>query len=157
MTLSKQILISVWVILLGLFLGMSYFTLNNTEKFVQNQLSQNAQDTANSLGLSLSISLKGNNLPTAKRIIDALFDSGYYQNIKMVSTNGVVLIDLVNDEDVYNVPDFFEKIINITPPIKQAVVLDGWQQLGKVYVQCHPGFAYQKIYENLKQGGDSNI
>jgi diguanylate cyclase (GGDEF)-like protein len=152
MTLSKQLFLTVFITLIGLFGGMSYFTLGNTEQFVQNQLAQNAQDTANSLGLSLSTSLKGDDLPTAKRIIDALFDSGYYQNIKMVSTNGVVLIDLVNKEDAYDVPDWFEQLFNIDPPIKEAIVLDGWKQLGKVFVQCHPGFAYKQIYENMKEG-----
>ncbi len=152
MTLSKQLLITVFIILVGLFLGMSYFVLKNTEEFVQSQLAQNAQDTANSLGLSISTSLKGNDLPTAKRIIDAIFDSGYYQNIKMVSTNGVTLVELINKKEVYNVPDWFEKIINIASPVKEAVVLDGWNQLGKIFVQCHPGFAYEQLYKNLTEG-----
>ncbi len=152
MTLSRQLFLAVFLTLFGLFAGMSYFTLVNTQKFLQYQLTQNAQNTANLLGLSLSTSLKNDDLDSAKRISHVLFGSGYYQNIKMVSGNGVVLIDLVNKQDAYDVPDWFENLVKINPPIKEAVISDGVTAFGKVFVQCHPGYAHEQIFENM-QGG----
>lgn len=152
MTLSKQLFLTVFIILIGLFGGMSYFTLENTQKFVQKQLAQNAQDIANTLSFSVAPSLKNDDFANAKRIIDALFQSGYYQNIKLISSNDVELINLVNEQDDFDVPDWFTYIVNIMPAVKQAYVFDGTTPLGKVFVQCHPGFAYEQAYETMKEG-----
>lgn len=152
MTLSRQLFLAVFLTMMGLFSGMSYFTLVNTQKIVQYQLTQSAQDTANSLALSLSTSLKNKDLTTIKRILDTLFDSDYYQNIKLVSNDGVEWVDLVNQPDADDVPDWFEALIKINPPIKHAIILDGPIELGKIFVQCHAGFAHEQIYENMKTG-----
>lgn len=151
MTLSKQLFLTVFIILICLFGGMSYFTLENTEKFVQKQLAQSAKDIADTLSFSIASSLKNEDFVGAKRIIDALFKSGYYQNIKLISSNEVELIDLVNEQDIFDVPDWFVQVVNINPPVKQAYVIDGSTSLGKVFVQCHPGFAYEQAYETMKE------
>lgn len=130
---------------------MTYFTLENTEKFVQKQLAQSAQDIANNLSFSIEPSLKSDDFANAKRIIDALFQSGYYQHIKLVSSNDVLLIDLVNEQDSFDVPDWFVQIVNLTPPVKQAYIMNESVSLGQVFVQCHPGFAYEQAYETMKE------
>ena len=152
MTLSKQLFLTVFITLIGLFGGMSYFTLENTEKFVQKQLAQSAQDIAHTLSFSVAPSLKNDDFSNAKRIIDALFQSGYYQNIKLISSNDVVLVDLINQQDNFDVPDWFIQIVNIIPPVKQAYVMSESIVLGQVFVQCHPGFAYEQAYETMKEG-----
>lgn len=151
MTLSKQLFLTMFITLIGLFCGMSYFTLENTEKFVQKQLAQSAQDIANTLSFSIAPSLKNEDFPNTKRIVDALFQSGYYQNIKLVSVNDVVLMDLLNEPDAFDVPDWFIKTVNIMPPVKHAYIMDSSISLGQVFVQCHPGFAYEQAYETMKE------
>ncbi|VEB29613.1 two component histidine kinase, GGDEF domain protein/EAL domain protein [Legionella pneumophila] len=57
MTLTKKMAVGVLIMLLFVFIGTYFITMNNARNFFIQQLESNAQDTATSLGLSLSQSL----------------------------------------------------------------------------------------------------
>jgi len=81
MSLFKQL-----SIMLTLFLGIilaSVMILNfkTATEFVQNQLYTDAKNTSHSLGLSLSKVADPEDTSTMDTMINAIFDSGYYEFI----------------------------------------------------------------------------
>lgn len=154
MTLTKQLLLSGMIVLLCLFAGMLTYVVRNTQSFLDQQLSSHAQDTATALGLSLTLTMKNNDVITANRIVDAVFDRGYYKTIEILNVNGAPLVERHLDVKVAGVPQFFIDFLPIKTATKEAVIMDGWKKVGKVMIESNPGFAYQQIWltfiESLK-------
>lgn len=151
MTLSRQLLLSAMLIFLCLFAGMMFYVINNTQTFIDYQLAKHAKDTATSLGLSLSLAMDGNeiDLPTANRIIDAVWDSGYYQKITVVNVDDKVEVERKLKVKVYKVPDWFIQQLNLKTREERAKIQSGWLQKGEIIVQSNPGFAYEQIWNTL--------
>jgi len=84
MTLFKQM-----AMMLTLFLGIilvSVMVLNfkTATAFVQDQLYTNAKNTAHSLGLSLSKLADPEDIASMETMINAIYDSGYYERIALL-------------------------------------------------------------------------
>ncbi len=154
MTLTKQLLLSGMIVLLCLFAGMITYVVRNTQTFLDQQLSSHAQDTATALGVSLTLTMKNNDVITASRIVDAVFDRGYYKTIQVLAANGSPLVERHLDVKVAGVPQYFIEALPIKTKSKEAVIMDGWKKVGKVVIESNPGFAYQQIWltftESLK-------
>ena len=110
MTLSKQLLILISVLFLMIF-GINYVSsVNNIRSYLQVESEVHAQDTATSLGLSLSPYIANETDPVMEAMMNAIFDMGYYKEIKLVNVDGKPLITLANDRIFEEVPDFFTDI-----------------------------------------------
>ena len=77
MTLYRQITASIILLLLIAFLGTVIISTQNLRTFLLAQLETHAQDTATSLGLSLSTPLQAHDMTTITSMVDAVFDRGY--------------------------------------------------------------------------------
>jgi diguanylate cyclase (GGDEF)-like protein len=154
MTLSRQLMLSGMLLLLILFIGMITYVVKNTEVFVSQQLSSHSQDTATALGVTLTFTMKSNDTVTASRIVDAIWDRGYYSKIEVQSLNGAPIVQRTASIKVFGVPEWFINLIALNTQPEEARIMDGWQQVGKVVVESNPGFAYQQIWltftESLK-------
>ena len=146
MTLFRQLILSGLVILLFIFVGMTTYVVKNTQTFIDQQLSSHAQDTATALGLCLTLTMKSNDVVTASRIVDAIWDRGYYKSVEVQATNGVVIVERHMDIKVHNVPDWFIEMVELTTEKREALIMDGWQKVGKVIIQSNPGYGYQQIW-----------
>jgi hypothetical protein len=71
--------------------------------FVQNQLYADAKNTAHSLGLSLSHVADPEDTSTMKTMMDAIFDSGYYEMIRLNDVEGKIIYERKTDVVVQNV------------------------------------------------------
>ena len=69
MTLIKKMALGVLVMLFLVFIGTYLITMNNARNFFIQQIESNAQDTATSLGLSLSQSFLNHDLPTMNSMV----------------------------------------------------------------------------------------
>ena len=83
MTLLRQLLLYACLTLACLCTGLWLGEVQRTRDFLLNQLESHAQDTATSLGLSLTALTNGVDLPAMESMISALFDRGYYHLIQM--------------------------------------------------------------------------
>ncbi|MBN9288773.1 MAG: hypothetical protein BGO43_01220 [Gammaproteobacteria bacterium 39-13] len=146
MTLSRQLILCGLIILFCLFAGMINFVVKNTEAFLNNELASHSQDTATALGLTLTTIMKNNDVETASRTVDAIWDRGYYKSIVILGPDGSPLVERRQEIKVYGVPEWFIKFFTLKTEPKEAVILDGWQQQGKVKIESNPGFAYQQIW-----------
>ena len=148
MTLYRQIALSIILLLLLGFLGTMIVSTSNLRSFLVTQLESHAQDTATSLGLSLSPQMQAQDLPIMTSMVDAIFDRGDYSNISVVAINGEVLIERSKPVSPEQVPDWFINTIPLQTPRTEALVMSGWKQAATVAVTSHSGRAYNELWSN---------
>jgi diguanylate cyclase (GGDEF)-like protein len=149
MTLYRQLIIFTLLLFLLLFTGTWFAKLKSTRSFLVDQLESHAQDTATSLGLSISQHVVDDDMPAIESMVNAVFDRGYYRIIRFIDTEGNVLIDRVLNVTVENVPQWFIRLFPLKTPEANANVMSGWIQAGSIYVKSHPGYAYKTLWEDV--------
>jgi len=149
MTLYRQLVLFTLVLFLILFTGTWLAKLQSTRTFLIDQLESHAQDTATSLGLSISQYNIEDDVTVIETMVNAVFDRGYYRIVKYSDVQGNVLIERVLDVTIENVPQWFIRLIQLNTPEATANVMEGWRQAGTVYVKSHPGYAYKTLWENV--------
>ncbi len=147
MTLYRQLFLFI------LFLFVFFFTvawlakIESTRSFLMNQLQSNAQDTATSLGLSVSSYAEDGDLAAVETMVNAVFDRGYYTSVRYQDSTGNVLVERSQPVTLENVPEWLFDLIHLKTPEANAKVMEGWQQTGTIFVQSHPGYAYKTLWE----------
>lgn len=148
MTLSKQLIIIISIVFAILFIGTLTMSINNMRAYLTQQLESHAQDTASSLGLSLTPHVKSNDVALMNSMIDAIFDRGYYQHIKLVDIKGKKIIERTSPVVIENVPAWFIQSIPLKTPEAVSTISSGWKQAARVHVSSHPGYAYFELWNN---------
>ncbi len=148
MTLIKKMALGVLVMLLIVFVGNFIITMNNARNFFIQQIESNAQDTATSLGLSLSQSLISKDIPTMNSMVQAVFDRGYFSFIQVKDIKGKVLITKKLLVQQSSVPQWFVSLIRWSSTEKNSLIMDGWMQAGVVYVVSDPSNMYASLWRN---------
>jgi diguanylate cyclase (GGDEF)-like protein len=150
MTLYRQLILFTLVLFLVLFSGTWFARLSTTRAFLTSQLESHAQDTATSLGLSISQYIQDIDvdMPVVESMIHAVFDRGYYRFVKFVDVKDNVLIEEVLDVALEGVPGWFVRMFPLSTPEAAANVMTGWIQAGTVRVKSHPGFAYRTLWDD---------
>ena len=151
MTLSRQLVMLLTALLLLVFAGTFFITVQNARTYLEVQLKSHAQDAATSLGLSVSPHIVDDDLATTTSMVDAIFDRGYYQIIRIEDIQGEVLINRELSIQVKDVPAWFIEHLPLQAPKGEALIMAGWRQAGRVLVQSHPGFAYRQLWENVTE------
>lgn len=149
MTLSKQLVALIAALLLLVFSGTFFISVQNTRDYLEKQLESHAQDTATSLGLSISSQLADHDLATVRSMSDAIFDHGYYQEIRVEAMDGKPLVKLILPVRIEGVPRWFIERLPLMTPVREAALMNGWVQTGRVVVQSHPGFAYYQLWQTV--------
>ncbi len=149
MSLFKQL-----VIMLTLFLGViliSVMLLNfkSATEFVQNQLYTDAKNTAHSLGLSLSKVADPSDTSSMETMINAIYDSGYYQRIRLVDIEGKEVYNRESDVRVSDVPEWFIRNVPIQNASATSDIMMGWSRFGTLEVSGHTGHAYRQLYSTF--------
>lgn len=151
MTLSKQLVLLVSVLVLLLFSGTFVISAYNTRDYLENQLATHAQDAATSLGLSATAHVAEQDLAMVTAMVNAMIHRGDYLQIRVENLDGNALIERTADLDEGGVPGWFIRLFELTPPQGTATMMSGWRQVGKIRVTSHPGLAYRKLWENSRE------
>lgn len=150
MSLSKQLLMLITALFLILFTGNFVLSIVSIKSYLEGESRGHAQDTATSLGLSLSPYISNTSDPIIKIITSAIFDTSYYKNIRLVDANNKELISFTNDKAVEGVPDWFINYLPIPLITAESEISSNWLRRGVVYVTINNSFAYEKLYEQAK-------
>jgi diguanylate cyclase (GGDEF)-like protein len=150
MTLYRQLLLSTFLILFCQCTSLWIGELKYTRDFLVNQMETHDQDTATSLGLTLSAIAQGTDIPAMETTINALFDRGYYRFIELRDIDGKTLVKRSYELTQEQVPSWFIRLVPLSVPQASALVMHGWQQTGTVAVESHPGYAYQALWDAAK-------
>ena len=151
MTLYRQILMVILVVFPLLFVGTLSVAVERTRTFLKDQLQSHAQDTATSLGLSLSPHMQQGDVTTMDRMVDAIFDRGYYREIRVVKTDDTPLIVKRQGVAIEGVPAWFIARLPLDTPQAEAAVMAGWKVAASVYVSSHPGYAYNQLWQTVSR------
>lgn len=149
MTLYRQLIIFTFLLFLLLFSGTWYAKLDSTRSFLTAQLESHAQDTATSLALSISPHVAEKDMTAVESMMNAVFDRGYYQVVKLTDPRQKTLVERVLDVKIENVPGWFIRLIPLKTPEATSDVMAGWKQGGTIYVKSHPGYAYETLWKDV--------
>ncbi|HET19998.1 MAG TPA: diguanylate cyclase, partial [Chromatiales bacterium] len=153
MTLYRQLLIVLQSLILLIFAGTLVLGVQGVRTFLSDQLAAHAQDTATSLGLSLSPAFEAGDRATMTAMVDAIFDRGYYRSIELKSVDGQPLLERRLDVVVEGVPNWLVHWVPLETPEAEALVMAGWRQAATVRVVSHPGYAYRLLRDSLFELG----
>ena len=148
--LSTQLSMLLIVLALATFFTSVVVSTSNMRGYLDTQLSSTAQDTAYSLGLSIAPYVSGDDAAMADTMVSAIFDSGYYLQIKYTTVKKQVMFDRQNPLTVEGVPNWFVAMFSLAPPVMTTEVNDGWRIAGELSVQSHPGVAYLSLWQHTK-------
>nr|WP_067289640.1 EAL domain-containing protein [Marinobacterium profundum] len=152
MSLVNQLIAATLVAMMGLAGGTIYLASDSSKRMLTNQLESHALDTATHLGLYLAPYIAGRDAATVETTINAIFDSGFYQRIDVVTAEGDMLFSKSTPPVIGNtVPQWFVDLVPLTPPAMTREVTYNWAKTGTIFVQGHPGYAYQAYWRVAKE------
>lgn len=141
-------IIFVISILLVVLIGTFLLNFHQTKTYLENQLESHAQDTATSLGLSLSSVGDLEEPSSMETMINAVFDRGSYAYIALINTEEKPIYFRATTEESDQVPNWFINIVPIQAPSAESIIQSGWIPIGRLKVQSNPELAYIKLWEN---------
>lgn len=148
--LSTQLSILLILLALLTFAATVLVSTSNMRNYLDSQLAQTAQDTANSLGLAISPYVGTEDVTVADTMISAIFDSGAYLQIRFANQQQQQLLNRQHELKVEGVPVWFIAMFPLEPPLMQSEVNDGWRIAGTLSIQAHPGYAFKSLWQHTK-------
>ena len=147
MSLFKQITIIMSLFLLFVLASVMALNFNSSAKYAQDELLNNAQNTVSSLSLSLAHA--NGDVSVMATMVNALFDSGYFQKITLLDTQENLLFERIQTNDQTQVPLWFKSLYTLETPVASATVSSGWKPVGTVQIIPTQDNADIKLYENF--------
>lgn len=147
MPLSRQLILSLFSILLAVFLGTLMINVSNTKDSIEQQLASHAQDTATSFGLSITPYMGDkNDLPLIETMMNVIFDRGHFSSIVLKDIQDKTLLEKHNHDSLEGVPSWFMQLFPLESAVVKSEINDGWTMAGVLTVQSNPGMGYQQMW-----------
>lgn len=150
MTLQRRLIITISLLLILLLTANMLVMIYNARQNIYQQLQVHAQDTATSLGFSISQAALAKDTVQVSSMIDVIYDRGYYRSIVYSDLEGNDILRREQPILVEDVPRWFTRWLSLPEPSGDAAVSSGWFQLGSLTVTSHPGFAYRDLWRSFK-------
>ncbi|HIC43266.1 MAG TPA: EAL domain-containing protein [Sulfurimonas sp.] len=147
MSLFKQISLIMSLFLSFIFITVIYLNFQSAKKYAQEEILNNAQNTATYLSLSLANADADKAKMSA--IINAIYDSGYFQKITLIDTSRNVLYKRKNEVTKTDVPKWFLSLYDFKMAGASATVSSGWNPIGTIHVVSMQDSAHTKLYNNF--------
>ena len=154
MTIKKLSLIQrLWLLLLLLVVlsigGALIANMLNARRYLEQQLTTQSADTANSLALMMT--QRKADPVLAQTLLNATFDQGNYAEVRWEDPMGRAIIHLTNEGSAGDVPSWFTRLLPLTSASGVAQVSNGWLQAGRIVVVAQPGDAYRSLWRGAIQ------
>ncbi|TQV71723.1 EAL domain-containing protein [Exilibacterium tricleocarpae] len=146
MTLLRQLIIAITFLITCLLAGNLVVSVFNTRTYFYEQMRSLAEDTATSLGFTISHAAQEKDLAQINSMVDVIFDRGYYRRIVYLNLDGEAVVERGRPINIEGVPRWFVDFVKLPEPSGRAEVLSGWYRLGEVIVVGHPGYAYRDLW-----------
>jgi EAL domain-containing protein (putative c-di-GMP-specific phosphodiesterase class I)/GGDEF domain-containing protein len=151
MSLFKQLAIILTLFLGVILVAVMMLNFQSASEFVRNQLNSDAKNTAYSLGLSLSKVADPSDMATMETMINAIYDSGYYERIALLDIEGKPLYVRETKVRMDDVPQWFIDNVTIENVTLKSDIMMGWSRFGTLEVSGHTGHAYRQLYLTLTE------
>lgn len=138
-------------LILLLLTGNLFLTLTKSSRYFEDHLNARAYDAATSLALSMSNSVADGDKVKLERMIDALFDRGFFSEIKLQFLDGTELKRSTYQSTEENpVPEWFVTLVDLAVIPAQTDITQGWQRLGSLTVKSHTNSAYRDLWSIVR-------
>jgi diguanylate cyclase (GGDEF)-like protein len=149
MSMYRQLWLALMLTTLLALLGSLFASTLNARAYLQDQLRMKNADNASALALSLS-------RPQVDPIeielaVAALFDRGHYESIRVTGPTGETIAERSVSAGTHAAPAWFVRYLPLTAPPGEALISDGWKQVGKVSLVSHSRFAYDALWQSTLQ------
>lgn len=152
MTLRRQLSLMASALILLLLTGNLFVTLTNSSGYFQQQLNSRAYDAATSLALSMSNAVADGDKVKLERMIDVLFDRGFFSEITLQLTDGGQIQRHAKQATQNKpAPNWFISLVDLSIIAAQTDVTQGWQRLGSLTVKSHTDFAYRDLWNIVRE------
>ncbi len=151
MSLSKQLLVLISLIFLIVFSVSFYLSMNHIRNYLEVESEIHVQDTATSLGLSMSPHMDDEQDPILETMMNAIFDMGYYKEMRLENVDGEELVKLSNPVQMEGVPDWVITLLPMKTATAMSEISSGWNISGTLYVTSNPAYGYLKLYQQAKE------
>jgi EAL domain-containing protein (putative c-di-GMP-specific phosphodiesterase class I)/GGDEF domain-containing protein len=94
-------------------------------------------------------SLSKGDIPLFETMINAVFDKGYYESIRLYDMNGNVVIDKSQNIVVKGIPTWFINFVDLESPSAKTYISGGWTNVGIIEVKKHTGNSIVKLWKNF--------
>lgn len=100
MTLYRQLLVTMMLLFGALFLVSYWVQFNSTRTYLAQQQETTVINTSTSLGLALTPYLETGDKVGAESVIKAVFDGGYYRQVRLDLLASNAVIELENSRQI---------------------------------------------------------
>lgn len=125
--------------------GALLASMLGARNYLESQLTLKNQDNAVALALMLSVE-KPDQVKTAL-VVASLFDSGHYQEIRILDPQGMTVTQRQSAPAASPVPAWFVELLPITATTGQAKITTGWTEFGSVLLRSDSRFAYEALWD----------
>ena len=126
-----------------------FINYKNAEEFIKDQLYSNAENTASSLGITLGNI--GNDRAMEKTLINAVFDSGYYESIILSDIDGNITYQNNSPVKVYGIPSWFIEYVHLETAEASIPISSNWRMIGSLKIKGHLGYAYKQLWKAFSE------
>lgn len=151
MTLYRRLAVFITLVIAVLMVGNLIVTLMNYRVYVFEQLQTHAQDTATSLGLSLTHAADIQDRAQIEVFINAVYDRGAFQSVSYQGYGDGLKVTKEQSLGVDSVPAWFVSWVRLPSTMGSAEVMSGWQRRGFVTVTSDTRSAYSDLWQLLQQ------
>jgi EAL domain-containing protein (putative c-di-GMP-specific phosphodiesterase class I)/GGDEF domain-containing protein len=139
-------------LILLLLIGNLFVTLTNSSQYFQQQLNARSYDAATSLALSMSNAVADGDRVKLERMIDVLFDRGFFSEISLQLVDGSQLQRRAPETTQNQVaPMWFVNLVALSVIPAETDVTQGWKRLGTLTVQSHTNPAYRDLWNIVRE------
>lgn len=148
--LRTQLFALVLIVVVAGFALTLAISVNNARQFLQQQVSQDSQNTASSLAVSLSVLARQQADAAAMQTrVNAVFDNGGYQAIRVINRAGQTVAQQVKPA-ANDTPAWFVNLVPLNIPQAGAEISAGWVPFGVVTVAPSLANAYAQLWDQLQ-------
>lgn len=147
MTLYRQLLLWMLVVLFLLTSAVFAIQFNTTKSYLVEQQSTELNNVVSSVGFALSPYVKDKDLIAAESVINATFDSGYYSQVKLTLLDSKKEIIRQYPQLIKRVPRWFQSLVHIEAITQTRTLTSGWLQLADLTVTSSPASAYIQLWK----------
>lgn len=146
MTLFRQLLITIVLLLSLMLVVVMAINFQTTKSYLIDQLRSTTQDSATTLSMQVSDFMALEDYTSVESYVNAVFDSGYFSEVRIHAYATDENIVRSNAIKVSGVPTWFTDVIDFDVPTAKAVISNGWNELGQVYVTGSAGYGYYQLW-----------
>lgn len=144
MSLIKQLWLAIGVLILLIFVSGFIVSGYTARSYYVEQLT--VKNIDNATGLALSLSQMDKDPVMLELMISAQFDTGHYQRIELIGAEGQSIVARQFEDTLSLAPTWFGRLMafDIAPGV--ALVQDGWNQFGTLYVESQSAYALAHLW-----------